>query len=192
MSLIRGWPRDGPATTATQTTGRRPSSRPVSALPRPGRPVAARVFTSPTTPSATAITPARSPIPKTRKPLRGAAIPSCALSGPSAKSTTARIPARRAASATREGLSMAPPFRGAAYHAPSKGCCARVVDCGPFPSGCESPDLERPARRAAGERRMDRMAELVEIEEIKQLKARYFRLMDEKRWDEWAEVFAED
>ena len=39
---------------------------------------------------------------------------------------------------------------------------------------------------------MDRMAELVEIEEIKQLKARYFRLMDEKRWDEWAEVFAAD
>ena len=33
---------------------------------------------------------------------------------------------------------------------------------------------------------------LVAIEEIKQLKARYFRLMDEKRWDEWAEVFAED
>jgi len=39
---------------------------------------------------------------------------------------------------------------------------------------------------------MDRVAELVEIEEIKQLKARYFRLMDEKRWDEWAEVFTED
>jgi hypothetical protein len=39
---------------------------------------------------------------------------------------------------------------------------------------------------------MDRLAQLVEIEEIKRLKARYFRLMDEKRWDEWAEVFAED
>ena len=39
---------------------------------------------------------------------------------------------------------------------------------------------------------MDRLAEIVEIEEIKRLKARYFRLMDEKRWDEWAEVFAED
>ena len=39
---------------------------------------------------------------------------------------------------------------------------------------------------------MDRLAELVEIEEIKRLKARYFRLMDEKRWDEWAEVFSED
>lgn len=30
------------------------------------------------------------------------------------------------------------------------------------------------------------------IEQIKQLKARYFRLMDQKRWDEWREVFAED
>jgi hypothetical protein len=28
------------------------------------------------------------------------------------------------------------------------------------------------------------------IEEIRQLKARYFRLMDTKRWDEWGEVFA--
>jgi len=36
------------------------------------------------------------------------------------------------------------------------------------------------------------MAALDEIEEIKQLKARYFRLMDEKRWDEWAELFTED
>jgi hypothetical protein len=32
--------------------------------------------------------------------------------------------------------------------------------------------------------------ELVVIEEIRQLKARYFRLMDTKRWDDWAEVFA--
>jgi hypothetical protein len=31
---------------------------------------------------------------------------------------------------------------------------------------------------------------LLAIEEIKQLKARYFRLMDTKRWDEWGEVFA--
>src|SRR5262245_27325344 len=30
------------------------------------------------------------------------------------------------------------------------------------------------------------------IEHIKQLKARYFRLMDQKRWDEWREVFTED
>ena len=30
------------------------------------------------------------------------------------------------------------------------------------------------------------------IEAIRQLKARYFRLMDEKRWDEWADVFTDD
>ena len=30
---------------------------------------------------------------------------------------------------------------------------------------------------------------LLDIEQIKQLKARYFRLMDTKRWDEWAELF---
>jgi len=34
--------------------------------------------------------------------------------------------------------------------------------------------------------------ELFEIEEIKKLKARYFRLMDKKQWDEWREVFTED
>ena len=34
--------------------------------------------------------------------------------------------------------------------------------------------------------------DLVEIEEIRQLKARYFHLMDQKRWDEWADVFCED
>lgn len=33
---------------------------------------------------------------------------------------------------------------------------------------------------------------LVDIEEIKQLKARYFRLVDAKQWDEWALVFATD
>ncbi len=33
---------------------------------------------------------------------------------------------------------------------------------------------------------------LTDIEAIKQLKARYFRLMDQKRWDEWGQVFAED
>lgn len=33
---------------------------------------------------------------------------------------------------------------------------------------------------------------LVQIERIKQLKARYFLLMDRKRWDEWADVFCED
>jgi len=36
---------------------------------------------------------------------------------------------------------------------------------------------------------MDRMAEILEIHKLKAL---YFRLMDEKRWDEWAEVFTED
>lgn len=34
--------------------------------------------------------------------------------------------------------------------------------------------------------------DLVEIELIKQLKARYYMLMDQKRWDEWANVFCED
>jgi SnoaL-like protein len=29
---------------------------------------------------------------------------------------------------------------------------------------------------------------LGEIERIKQLKARYFRLLDEKRWQEWARI----
>jgi uncharacterized protein (TIGR02246 family) len=33
---------------------------------------------------------------------------------------------------------------------------------------------------------------LADIEAIKQLKARYFRLMDQKKWDEWAMVFTED
>jgi len=33
---------------------------------------------------------------------------------------------------------------------------------------------------------------LEEIEQIKKLKARYFRLMDMKLWEEWGEVFAED
>ena len=34
--------------------------------------------------------------------------------------------------------------------------------------------------------------ELVAIELIRQLKARYFRLMDQKKWEEWAQVFCED
>ncbi len=34
--------------------------------------------------------------------------------------------------------------------------------------------------------------ELVDIEAIKQLKARYFRYMDEKRWSDWGQVFTED
>lgn len=35
-------------------------------------------------------------------------------------------------------------------------------------------------------------AELADIESIRQLKARYFRLMDQKRWDEWRDVFVAD
>ncbi|MGH2821337.1 MAG: nuclear transport factor 2 family protein [Actinomycetota bacterium] len=35
-------------------------------------------------------------------------------------------------------------------------------------------------------------SELADIEEIKQLKARYFRLMDRKQWSEWREVLTED
>jgi hypothetical protein len=31
-----------------------------------------------------------------------------------------------------------------------------------------------------------------DLEAIKSLKARYFRLMDEKRWDEWADVLTAD
>lgn len=39
---------------------------------------------------------------------------------------------------------------------------------------------------------MDVTERLEAIEEIKQLKARYFRLMDLKKWDQWATVFAEN
>ena len=34
--------------------------------------------------------------------------------------------------------------------------------------------------------------QLMEIEQIKQLKARYFRLMDKKLWDQWGDVFTVD
>ena len=34
--------------------------------------------------------------------------------------------------------------------------------------------------------------QLVAVEQIKQLKARYFRLMDTKQWQDWAQVFTED
>ena len=45
---------------------------------------------------------------------------------------------------------------------------------------------------ASGEgNRMD-AATLAEIEAIKQLKARYFRLLDTKQWDEWRGVFSDD
>jgi ketosteroid isomerase-like protein len=33
---------------------------------------------------------------------------------------------------------------------------------------------------------------LADLEEIKALKARYFRLMDTKQWDAWGDVFTED
>jgi uncharacterized protein (TIGR02246 family) len=35
-------------------------------------------------------------------------------------------------------------------------------------------------------------ARLADLEEIKQLKARYFRLMDTKQWEAWADLFTED
>ena len=34
--------------------------------------------------------------------------------------------------------------------------------------------------------------QLTEIEEIKKLKARYFRFMDKKLWGDWGDVFTED
>ncbi|HWD03493.1 MAG TPA: nuclear transport factor 2 family protein [Kribbella sp.] len=36
------------------------------------------------------------------------------------------------------------------------------------------------------------VARLLAVEEIQRLKARYFRFVDEKRWDEFAELFTED
>ena len=38
----------------------------------------------------------------------------------------------------------------------------------------------------------DPLQQLLAIEAIKQLKARYFRLLDQKRWDEWGQVFTAD
>lgn len=35
-------------------------------------------------------------------------------------------------------------------------------------------------------------SQLADIEAIRRLKARYFRLMDSKRWDEWSDVFTPD
>ena len=34
--------------------------------------------------------------------------------------------------------------------------------------------------------------DLVDIERIRQLKARYFQTMDQKNWDDWEQVFCED
>lgn len=39
---------------------------------------------------------------------------------------------------------------------------------------------------------MDQVAQLAEIEAIKQLKARYCRLLDTKQWDDWRELFTDD
>jgi len=39
---------------------------------------------------------------------------------------------------------------------------------------------------------MDHAQQWLELEAIKQLKARYFRCMDTKDWDGWREVFTED
>jgi hypothetical protein len=33
--------------------------------------------------------------------------------------------------------------------------------------------------------------DLIDVEEIKQLKAKYFRLMDTKQWDDWVALFSE-
>ena len=38
----------------------------------------------------------------------------------------------------------------------------------------------------------DQLRRLLDIEEIKQLKARYFRCMDTKSWDDFGSVFAKD
>jgi hypothetical protein len=39
---------------------------------------------------------------------------------------------------------------------------------------------------------IDPVQQLIDLEAIKQLKARYFRFMDTKRWDAWGTVFAND
>jgi uncharacterized protein (TIGR02246 family) len=39
---------------------------------------------------------------------------------------------------------------------------------------------------------IDQLRRLLDIEEIKQLKARYFRYLDTKRWDAWGTVFTPD
>lgn len=39
---------------------------------------------------------------------------------------------------------------------------------------------------------MDDVERLAAIEDIKSLKARYFRLMDTKQWEAWAQVFTDD
>jgi hypothetical protein len=39
---------------------------------------------------------------------------------------------------------------------------------------------------------VDPIDRLLALEELRQLKARYFRLLDTKRWEEWADVFSHD
>jgi hypothetical protein len=39
---------------------------------------------------------------------------------------------------------------------------------------------------------MDHAQALWELEQIKRLKSRYFRLQDQNRWDQWSELFTED
>jgi uncharacterized protein (TIGR02246 family) len=38
----------------------------------------------------------------------------------------------------------------------------------------------------------DALQQLLDVEQIEQLKARYFRLVDTKQWDDWGKVFAAD
>lgn len=38
----------------------------------------------------------------------------------------------------------------------------------------------------------DAVQQLLDLEALKRLKARYFRLLDTKQWDEWGQVFASD
>src|SRR5438309_11567487 len=38
----------------------------------------------------------------------------------------------------------------------------------------------------------DRVQELIDLEEIKKLKARYFRLVDQQDWDGWRALFTDD
>src|SRR5262249_9692290 len=49
-----------------------------------------------------------------------------------------------------------------------------------------------PANSTRERRRVATGDELRDIEEIRQLKARYFRLLDTKRWGEWRKLFTDD
>ncbi len=39
---------------------------------------------------------------------------------------------------------------------------------------------------------MDRVDQLWELEQIKRLKSRYYRLQDQNRWEDWSQLFTED